>query len=226
MRRKARWRTPCWRRLPCRGPDPRSDVQRVPGQPARLDANAGEILEIASVLVEVGEHHLAYAMLGLVDQEHPDNAGLLIDLARLYSTLEDQPRALSCIERARGRGATIPLMRHMQGIVRSFVGQLDAAVASSEESLAKAPFYGHAHWSRAQLGRKDGARERVARMRLAQATRTSDNDDITYLHYGLFKELDTLGQTEEAWASLMAGAQARRSVTSTTPHRKRPLTTG
>jgi hypothetical protein len=42
-----------------------------------------------------------------------------------------------------------------------------------------------------------------------------DNDDITYLHYGLFKELDALGDTDEAWASLMAGAQARRSVT---PH--------
>jgi hypothetical protein len=50
-----------------------------------------------------------------------------------------------------------------------------------------------------------------------------DNDDSTYLHYGLFKEFDTLGETDEAWASLMAGAQARRSVTTTTPPGNRRL---
>jgi len=178
-----------------------------------LRASAGDILEIASVLVEVGEQHLAYATLGLVDEAHPANACLLIELARLYSTLEDQPRALRCIELAREKGFDNPAVANMQGIVSSFVGQLDAAVASCEESLAKAPCYGHAHWFRAQLGRSDGARERVARMRTALGNPGVDNDDITFLHYGLFKELDALGETEEAWASLMAGAQARRSVT-------------
>jgi tetratricopeptide (TPR) repeat protein len=178
-----------------------------------VHASAGDVLEIASVLIEVGEFHLAYAALGLVDPEYPDNACLLIDLARLYSTLEDQPRALRCIELARAKGFDNPVVANLQGIVCSFVGQLDAAVAACEESLAKAPCYGHAHWFRAQLGRSEGARERVARMRAALGHTDLDNDDITYLHYGLFKELDALGDTDEAWASLMAGAQARRSVT-------------
>ena len=163
--------------------------------------------------IEVGEHHLAHSLLGFVDHEHPANAGLLLHLARQYSILEDQPNALRCIELARANGCDDAYVAHMQGIVQSFTGPIDAAVAACEESVAKAPTYGHAHWSCAQFGRKDGARERVARMRAALEQPGLENDDVTYLHYGLFKELDTLGDSEAAWDSLMAGAQARRSVT-------------
>ncbi|HMB43755.1 MAG TPA: sulfotransferase, partial [Luteimonas sp.] len=99
------------------------------------------------------------------------------------------------------------------GIVLSFTGPIDQAVAACEESVAKAPGYGHAHWSAAQFARKDGARERVERMHAALQLEGLSNEDITYLHYGLFKELDTLDDTDAAWESLMAGAQARRSVT-------------
>ena len=176
------------------------------------NASAGDILEIANVLVEVGEHHLAHSVLGLIDPDHPANAELLVELGRLYSTLEDQPQALRFIELAREKGFDDAFVANVHGIVCSFVGRLDAAVASCEESLAKAPNFGHAHWFRAQLGRKDGAHERVARMR-ASLVADLDNDDKAYLQYGLFKELDALGQTEEAWDALAAGAQARRSVT-------------
>lgn len=174
---------------------------------------AGDILEVAHVLLEVGEHHLAYSVLGLVDPAHPANAGLLVELGRLYSNLEDQPRALRCLERAREQGHDNAFVANIHGIVSSFVGELDVAKASCEKSLAQAPLHGHAHWFRAQLGGKDGARERVSRMRAAQGDAVLNNDDITYLHYALFKELDALGDTDEAWASLMAGAETRRSVT-------------
>src|SRR5688572_10323131 len=178
-----------------------------------LNATAGEILEIVHVLIEVGVHHLAYATLGLVDPEHPANAGLLIELGRQYSTLEDQPRALRCLQLARANGFDSPHLAHMLGTVQGFVGPIDAAVAACEESVAGAPLYGHAHWTCAQFGRKEGARERISRMREALRHPGLGHDDVTYLHYGLFKEFDRLGETDEAWASLMAGAQARRSVT-------------
>src|SRR5262249_5025538 len=54
-----------------------------------LGVPAGDIIEAAHVLLEVGETHLAHAVLGLVDPAHPDNAGLLVDLGRVYSALED-----------------------------------------------------------------------------------------------------------------------------------------
>ncbi|MBF6024228.1 tetratricopeptide repeat-containing sulfotransferase family protein [Lysobacter niastensis] len=185
-----------------------------------LNAPAAEILEIVHVLVDVGEHHLAYATLGLVDPEHPANADLRIELGRLYSTLEDQPRALRCLQLARANGFDTPSVAHMQGTVQGFIGPIDASVAALEEAVAGAPHYGHAHWSCAQFGRKEGAPERIARMREVLKAPDLSNDDLTYLHYGLFKELDTLGRTDEAWASLMAGAQARRGVTDHDPARE------
>lgn len=178
-----------------------------------VNATGSEILEVAGVLIEVGENELAHALLGFIDPEDQANAGLRLELGRLYSTLEDQPRALRCIELARANGFDTPFVAHMHGIVQGFVGSIDASVASCEASVAGAPRYGHAHWSCAQFGRKDGAPERIARMREALEHPELSNDDITYLHYGLFKDLDTLGDTEAAWESLMAGARARRSVT-------------
>ncbi len=168
---------------------------------------------MATVLVEVGEHQLAHAVLGFIDREHPESADAMLDVGRLYSVLEDQEQALLCIRLARAAGRNGAFIDHMEGIVLSFLGPIDKAVAACEASVAKSPAYGHAHWSCAQFGRKDGARERIARMRAALELPEIENDDVTYLHYGLFKELDTLGDTEAAWESLMAGAQARRSVT-------------
>jgi hypothetical protein len=73
--------------------------------------------------------------------------------------------------------------------------------------------YGHAHWSAAQFGRKDGGLSRIERMRAALQEDGLSNEDITYLHFGLFKELDTLDDTDAAWDALVSGARARRSVT-------------
>ena len=181
--------------------------QRVTHSPAH------EIVIVATVLLEVGEHQLAHAVLGFVDPGHPANVDSLLEIGRLYSVLEDQVQALRCLRLARAAGQDGAFIAHMEGIVLSFLGPIDEAVAACEESVAKDPAYGHAHWSCAQFGRKDGARDRIARMREALQRPDVDVDSATYLHYGLFKEFDTLGETDDAWASLMAGAQGRRSVT-------------
>jgi tetratricopeptide (TPR) repeat protein len=177
-----------------------------------MHASVHDILIVASLLLEVGEHHLAIAVLGFIDPEQA-NADALLEMGRLYSVLEDQEQALRCVRLARAAGRNGAFIDHMEGIVLSFLGPIDDAVAACEASVAKNPAYGHAHWSCAQFGRKDGARERIERMRAALELPNIDNDDVTYLHYGLFKEFDTLGETDEAWVSLMAGAQARRSIT-------------
>ena len=182
--------------------------QCVAGQPAQ------DIIAVSALLTDLTEWQLARAVLEFVDPAAPVNRDALLDLARAYSTLDDQPRALDCIRRARSAGFDGPFVAHVEGIVLSFTGPIDQAVAAAEEAVAKAPGYGHAHWSAAQFGRKNGARERVARMRTAlEELETLSNEDETYLHYGLFKELDTLDDTDLAWESLMAGAQARRCVT-------------
>jgi len=181
--------------------------QRVAGEAAR------DIVAVCDTLIEVGEFQLAHAVLGFIDPRDPANREALLDLARQYSTLGDQPLALDCIRLAREAGFDGPFVAHMEGMVLSFTGPIDRAVAACEDSVAMAPGHGHAHWSCAQFGRKEGAVERVERMREALQRDGLGNDDLTYLHYGLFKELDTLDDTDAAWDALMAGAEARRSVT-------------
>ncbi|MFL6591750.1 MAG: tetratricopeptide repeat-containing sulfotransferase family protein [Luteimonas sp.] len=182
--------------------------QRVAGH------SAEDIFVVSTLLTDLTEWQLAKATLGFIDTDRLTNGEALLALARQYSTLEDQPRALELLRKARAAGLDGPYIAHMEGIVLSFTGPIDQAVAACEESIAKAPLYGHAHWSAAQFGRKEGATGRVERMRAAlQQFESLSNEDETFLHYGLFKELDTLDDTEAAWESLMDGAQARRSVT-------------
>jgi len=180
--------------------------QRVEGQ------SAEDILIVSTLLTDLTEWQLAKASLGFID---PDRIGpeTLLGLGRQYSTLDDQPRALDCIRRARAAGLEGPFVAHMEGIVLSFTGPIDQAVAACEEAVAQAPAYGHAHWSAAQFGRKDGGLSRIERMRAALQEDGLSNEDITYLHFGLFKELDTLDDTDAAWDALVSGARARRSVT-------------
>jgi hypothetical protein len=185
--------------------------QRIAG------AQWGDVLEVSTDLLNVGERHLAYEVLSHINPHDPANVGALLDLGRQYSTLEDQHRALYCIEQARAQGCDGGFVDHMLGIVLSFTGPIDRAVAACEDSVAKLPTYGHAHWSRAQFGQAEGAEARVDRMRVALGDPAATHDDSTFLHYGLFKELDVLGRTDEAWQSLMAGAAERRSVTRYTP---------
>ena len=174
---------------------------------------AADILVVATTLLEVNEQQLAHACLGYIDVDDPANAECLLDLGRLYSVLEDQVNSLRCIQAARAAGRDGAFIAHMESIVLSFLGRMDESIALCEDSVAKSPGYGHAHWSCAQYGRKDGAHARIARMREALQAPDADVDDITYLHYGLFKEFDTLGETDAAWNALMAGARARRSIT-------------
>ena len=176
-------------------------------------AAARDILQVSSLLTDLTEWQLAKAVLAFIDPDHPKNRDVLLELGRHYSTIDEQHRALECIRKARANGFDGPFAAHMEGIVTSFTGPIEQAVAACEEAVAKAPEYGHAHWSAAQFGRKEGAPERVDRMRALLQRDDLDNDTLTYLQYGLFKELDTLGDTDAAWEALMAGAAARRSVT-------------
>ena len=181
--------------------------QRVEHQPPQ------DVLPVAQLLTDITEWHLAQAVLESIDPRGITDPVILLDLGRAWSTIDFQDRALECIRLARAAGADGAFVAHMEGIVLSFTGPIEQAIAASEESVAKDPHYGHAHWSCAQFGRKEGAPERIARMREALQRPEIDNDNLTYLHYGLFKEFDTLGETDAAWESLMAGAAARRSAT-------------
>lgn len=171
-----------------------------------------DIIAISAALLEVGANVLAHSVLSFINPHDPANRDGLLGLGRQYSGLNDQPRALYCIELAKANGCDSWFVSHMHGTVLSITGPLEHAIAACEDCVAKHPKHGHGHWSRAQFGLKDGAQNRVLRMRQVLTEPGLGNDDVTFLQYGLFKELDTLDQRDDAWTALMAGAKVRRNV--------------
>lgn len=180
--------------------------KRATGLPAR------DILAISNACLMVGETFLGHSVLANIDINHPANRDVLLDVGRQYSALEDQPMALRFVQRAHAEGTNGWFANHILSIILSFTGPVENAISASESSISKNRLHGHAHWMRAQFGSKEGNALRVARMREVLTQPNLTLDDKTYLHYGIFKELDAIKETGEAWPALMEGMKHRRSA--------------
>lgn len=172
-----------------------------------------DILAISSILLEVGESQLAHGVLSFVDRHDPANLEGLPELGKRYGVLNDQANAAHCIELARSLGNPGWFADQMLGASPGLAGSVEEAIAACENSIARAPKCGQAHWLRAKFAGKECAEQRVARMRAALTMSGQGDDDATYLHFAIFRELDALGRAEEAWPALVAGANARRRMT-------------
>ncbi len=176
------------------------------------ELKARDILAISSACLNVGETFLGHSVLGYIDINDKNNREALLDVGRQYSALEDQPAALRFIQRAHAEGINGWFANHILSIIFSFTGPVENSISASEASISKNRLHGHAHWMRAQFGSKEGNALRVARMQEVLTQPDLTVDDKTYLQYGIFKELDAIGDTEAAWPALEAGMKHRRSV--------------
>jgi len=205
-----------------------SYYQLEAGQPRRATRSAfiaslhakgrpwGDVLAISRSLHNVGEVHLSRSVLAFINTDHPHNHAGLIEIGRQYSSLEQNEQALACFLKAHELGNDTAVIHQMLGIVYSFLGPLEKAAEHCDRAVELAPGYGHAHWSRAQLVKSDsntdGGPERVARMRKVLAeTKDLPIESATFIHYALFRELDAMDLTDEAWESISEGARLRRS---------------
>lgn len=173
---------------------------------------AREILAISAACLTVGETFLGHSVLEYIDINDKNSREALLDIGRQYSALEDQPAALRFIQRAHAEGFNGWFANHILSIIFSFTGPVENAISASESSISKNRLHGHAHWMRAQFGSKEGNALRVARMREVLTQPDLSVDDKTYLQYGIFKELDAIGDAEGAWPALAEGMKHRRGV--------------
>ena len=94
-------------------------------------------------------------------------------------------------------------------LVEHALGRVTQAAAACERAIAAKPSLAQAHALLASLGSWTPDDNHAPRLRSALAG-AADPLDRARLGYALFKELDDLGRTDEAWAALQAaGAQAR-----------------
>jgi tetratricopeptide (TPR) repeat protein len=88
------------------------------------------------------------------------------------------------------------------GDALTYAGELAEATREYEAALGLDPHYGAAHYALAQLRRWTAEDNHVERLRAVHRDPALDEAERGKVGYALFKELDDLGQPEEAWPFL------------------------
>lgn len=105
-----------------------------------------------------------------------------------------------------------PLLSYTRANVLRSLGRLDEATEHYEYALQLSPHDAYVHWSLAYHQAARPADARVARIKAAQRHHPDHSVEQAHLLYALFKELDGMGQTEDAWNALQEGAKLMRRM--------------
>ena len=167
-------------------------------------------LNISWALLSVGENVRALQLLRNMALPPSALAPMLIDAARQCAMIDCHAEALTILRQAIAAGVDGPLLEYQRGLILQNLGELSAAAEAYEIAIRQAPDFAQAHWSLAQLGRNDGAKMRIDRLRRLSTRVASGSEESAYCHYALFRELDRLGDTAAAWPALAEGAKLRR----------------
>lgn len=140
-----------------------------------------------------------------------DDPAVLVGIARLMGEQSMPQRALALLRRARGLGQDGADERYLCGNFGAYAGEVDVAEADLEACLSMRPDHAPAHRVLSKLRRQSPAANHIDRLRAALARMPDGHRDAPLLHYALFKELDDVGDVDEAWAALATGMALRRS---------------
>ena len=106
-----------------------------------------------------------------------------------------------------------PLSAFFQATLELFCGNLDEAEGLLESCIRSAPDMASAHWTLSKLRRQTTTNNHVDRLRRQIRSKREGDESLPYLLFALFKELDDIGETKEAWQALVHGCLSwRRSV--------------
>lgn len=164
---------------------------------------------LAGMLHRLGEAAAAIQCLGRDSLRVSGNRALLLEAAQLASQLEQADLANDLLDEVERLDGADPASLYSRATLQLFDGQLDSAGKTLEACLALAPRHAQAHWALSRVRRqgKDGNHIHRLKLLLEQGP---DPGSAAYLGFGLFKELDDLGRTDEAWRALELACRAKR----------------
>lgn len=131
--------------------------------------------------------------------------------------------SLKLLQRARALGLDTPGVSYLVGIAHMYIGEMEKAEFEFERALRDEPLLAHAHWALSKLKRYSAGDNHVERLRAAVGRVDRNGQNASLLNYALFKELDDLGQVDEAWSALDRGMRARRQNIRFDPRDERAL---
>lgn len=141
---------------------------------------------------------------------HTRNVATLAELGKLLSDHGFPEIALELLSRARRLGLDSSALRYLIGLSLLETGQIDAAEAELTRSLEADPDFARAARALSKLKKQTPLHNHVSQLRASMARIGDMHADAPLLHYALFKELDDLGEVDEAWSALSSGMRLRR----------------
>ncbi len=133
-------------------------------------------------------------------------------MAAAYHALKCYRRALFFARRATD-DLTEPSGVFFQATLELFCGYSDKAEELLESCISSAPGMASAHWTLAKIRRQTSDNNHIDRLRRQIRERRQSDSALPYLFFALFKELDDIGETTDAWQALVHGCLSwRRSI--------------
>lgn len=172
------------------------------------------IAAVALKQISVGEYESAFNLIRKIRPETTPAPSSLAEFSQQLSLLEQHEDALRYMRSAIGLGLDGDWVHYTHGNYLKFLGRMDQAEAAYEQSLRINPNYAFSHLAIAYLGNGGDIARRIDRVRKAIGSVPPGFRDLAYLHYALFKELDSIDDTAAAWDALHAGfVEKRRRIT-------------
>jgi Tfp pilus assembly protein PilF len=195
-------------------------LQARQGRYLRATALARRALELqpdrAEVLVHLARCHLmtgrpeAARDLATRALSMPrDDAVMLDALGAVLTRLDEQALAIELFDQAIALRPGVASLHFNRALAHRIFGQIAAAERDLERCVELDPAHGKAHWALAELAQRGPTDNHVARLRAQLARVPAGTTQEELLALSLFKELDDLGELQEAGIALERGIASR-----------------
>jgi tetratricopeptide (TPR) repeat protein len=134
----------------------------------------------------------------------PEEALTLDTIGCIYSHTGDHVKAIELFSGAVEREPTNPEYLFNLASSQRFLGDFDAAEHAYEKAIDAVPSFYKAHWSLAYLRTQSAASNHIDRLQHLLRKVSDSTDAKAMTHNALAKELDDIGDTDEAFNHLSA----------------------
>ena len=169
---------------------------------AALPGDIPLILQVAQSLSRLGETNAARACLRHPAIASSRNGPALTALGHIYQGLGLNVEALALMDRARAVGYDGADFRYFRALQLQFNGRLREAEEEMEACLRLGPTFGRASLSLSRIRKQTADSNHVDSIRLRLKGVKPGSEDHAALEFALYKELEDLGELDEAWAAL------------------------
>lgn len=164
------------------------------------------ICRIVPPLMQVGEVVAARDCLLMPSIARCESGALLARLASSWQMIGDHAATLAMLDRALSLGHDGPEFRFIRAVQLMFNGRLDEAEAQLKAFLAMGKILGRACVTMSRLRKQTAQDNHLAVIRQQLAQVTPGSEDQGALEYAQYKELEDLGEYDQAFAALKRGA--------------------